>query len=253
MRPLHAALTAFAAAVAASAAAEPPLEPAPPLPEQSVHRGVAVVQCATDATQGTRAHGALLDFGSARPEQEVVLTVAHSLPPTPDAVLRDCVVIGDRGRPYPVTHVWLGDRSRASDWAVLATERRIRGNDVVRLRFDADAAAATLQRLTAERTEVTLLHGAGDARCEMRTTKWLTRPELTAAVYAHSCPSWPGLSGSPMVLDVDGAPLLIGVHMGELAMESESGEPEPLQSLGRGIDASLGAALAEAAGVLERR
>lgn len=239
------------AGLTAGAAGQPPLESAPPLPEQRVERGVAVVQCAAEADRGTRAHGALLDLGVEQPRRDVVLTVAHSLPPTPADVLRDCFVIGERGRLYPVAHVWLGDRSRASDWAVLATEQRLRGNDVVRLRLEPDAA--TLRRAMQERTEVTLLHGAGEARCEIRTTKWLTRPELAAALYAHSCRSWPGLSGSPMVLTAGGAPTLVGFHMGELVMESESGEPEPLQSLGRGVDDALRAALTDAAGVLERR
>src|SRR5690606_5861929 len=194
-------------------------------------------------------------IGAERPARDVVITVAHALPPTPDAVRRDCRVIGERDRRYEIEAVWLGGPARAADWAVLVTARRLDGRAVLRLPVDEDAHA-DVAPLAARRARVRLVHGAGDAGCEIRATKWLTRAELDAAVFAHSCESWAGLSGSPLLSDA-AAETLVGVHMGELVMppgdEPAGGEPEPLLSLGRSFDPALRAALAEAAAVARQR
>lgn len=235
-----------ALALSAAAVAQPK-----PLPEPRVAHGVAAVECSLTEPQALRSHAAIVAAGIDRPAQDLLLTVAHGLPPTLEDTRRDCVVIGEHGERHAIAHAWLGGDDRAGDWALLLTERALRGG-VTRLPIVEPATTDALAALTAARASVQIRHGAADVECELRTTRWLTRAELNAAVYAHSCESWPGLSGAPMVFAGDGPATLIGIHIGQLVLppsEEPSTTPEPpasTRSLGRGIDAALAAALTAA-------
>ena len=237
-------LAALAAAPALAVGAATSTPPRGTGPE----RGVAVVQCLDrDTSTRTRARAAILDLGVADPVRDAVLTAAHGLPPDSETVRRNCTVFADGGRTYRIRAVFLGGQS---DWAVLVTSRRLRGA----------VARLTPVPLTAEEFAALL---RGEAPLELRRllqndhcrahADWLSRTELEAGLFLHSCRSWPGLSGSPLLLDAAGAPALIGIHLGRVRRPIQ-GEGPPLRSIGQRIDATIAAVLPHArALVAERR
>src|SRR5690606_19803734 len=145
---------------------------------------------------------------------------------------------------------WLGDgRTQTHDWAVLLLADRVRGRDVVRLQ-PSPVAPEEIAELVQARTPLEVWYGDGTLSCEMRATKWLTRADLNAGVFAHSCPTWPGLSGSPLVVATPDGERLIGVHLGNITLQQiddPGAEQVAALSLGRGIGPDVAAALEAAA------
>jgi hypothetical protein len=215
------------------------------IPAQSgvgIERGVVLVRCLTP-TQGLFWHsrGAVLDVAGAA---DVLLTTAHGLPAHALAVERDCTVLV-RGKEQTIVAVWNAGGNVVGfehDWAVLVTQR-IDG-DVHRWR-PAYATEEWLREAVARRAPVRLvLRYADGPQSDCRLEPETADPRQ---LLAHSCISYPGMSGSPLVvaLDRETAPVLLGIHIGtQLAWK---GTKLDFVSVGRPLDATIAAAIAAAA------
>jgi hypothetical protein len=207
-----------------------------PAPSGSgIERGVAIVRCATPKQEvfwSSRA--AILDVAATG---DVLLTTAHGLPTDAHAVMRDCRVLV-RGKPQSIVDVWRGgDRaSPEADWAVILTKRI--AEDMQRWRL-ARPTAEWMAGAVAAKAPVRLVlryadSAQSDCRLEPRT------PDLQGLL-AHSCVTYPGTSGSPLVMAIDGQPMLIGIHLGTQVLFD--GRKLDFISVARSIDAEVGAAV----------
>lgn len=102
-----------------------------------LERGVILIRCSTDIEHVVRqSRGSVLDIEQPRAKRDVVLTAAHGLPDSAEAIRRSCWAIGAHGRRYRISAVWRAPANSAdmvSDWAVLLVDGRVRG-EVGRLR-----------------------------------------------------------------------------------------------------------------------
>jgi hypothetical protein len=210
----------------------------PPPSGSGIERGVAIVRCATPEQEvfwSSRA--AILDVAATL---DVLLTTAHGLPLEVEQVLHDCRVLV-RGKPQTIVEVWRGgDRATPeADWAVLLT-RRI-GGHVQRWR----AARPSLEWLVgavAQQAPVRLVLRYADAAqsdCHLEP-----RTLDLQRLIAHSCVTYPGTSGSPLVMAIDGEPTLIGIHLGTQLLFD--GRKLDFVSVARPVDGEVGAAVASA-------
>jgi hypothetical protein len=220
---------------APAAAGEVTALPAPT--GSGIERGVAIVRCATPKQQvfwSSRA--AILDSAAAG---DVLLTTAHGLPPETQAVLRDCRVLV-RGKPQSIVAFWRGGdpTSPEADWAVILT-KRIAG-DVQRWRAAGPSAEWLAAAVAAKAPVRLVLRYADSAQSDCRLEPRIPDSQLIA----HSCVTYPGTSGSPLVMAVDGEPMLIGIHLGSQILFD--GRKLDFVSVARPFDAQVGAAVASA-------
>ncbi|MEO8465017.1 MAG: hypothetical protein ABI640_06720 [Gammaproteobacteria bacterium] len=215
-------------------------------------RGVVQIRCGTNVVNMVRlSRGAMLQLNG-EAKSDLVLAAAHGLPESRDAVLRACRVLGAHGRPYRIANIWRSARSgtdMTDDWAVVLVRGRLAG-DVGRL---------TPARVTGDKwTEIengeasvrVLLRQAelreGDCRLRPSMAPYEYRP-TELLVYACSATSRAaGLSGSPLMIGVEGMPFVIGVHLGWGLQMFDDGRLHAV-SLGRPIDGAIAAAIADAA------
>lgn len=97
------------------------------------------------------------------------------------------------------------------DWAILQTARAL-PSDLPRLR--------PISLETGEWGEVSLLMRSFQTRpCAL-----LDAPEAIEdqRLIFHGCPSRPGLSGAPMVAQIDGESYVVGIHLGDIMMLNEN-------------------------------
>jgi hypothetical protein len=215
----------------------------PPLSGLGLQRGVAVVSCTMPGGFFWVSQSAILDVGGAA-KADVLLTTAHGLPADSQSVKRDCRVLV-RGERHVIAEVWHagGDRvGTEHDWAVLLTQRII--GDVHRWR-PAQAPGEWLASAAARAAPVRLVRryadeSLSDCHLEAKTAD----PRL---LLAHSCISFPGQSGLPLViaLDREPEPVLIGVHIGSLW--SWAGTKLDFTSVARPLDAEISATIEAAA------
>jgi hypothetical protein len=198
--------------------------------------------------------GAVLEL-DADAKRDLVFTTAHGLPESRGAVLDECRVLGVHGQPYRIARVWrsagagLGDI--ADDWAVLLVKGRLEG-EVGRLTAG-KVTADELTHLADGQATVRLLLRQADPRdgdCHLRH---LAAPyeDLPTDLLIYSCgraimAGAPGLSGSPLLVGVEGRPFVIGVHVGWGLQILDDGRFHAV-SLGRPIDGEIAAAIAAAA------
>jgi len=179
------------------------------------------------------------------PDFDVILTAAHGLPRNVELLKEQCVVIDDDGRQYGLRRLWRPvDRGRgmADDWAVVATQRRMRRDQarlavaapIVRERRSLEARAAALR--------LPLMTVTEERDCTLQASG-LTQREVERGLFSHSCRSWYGHSGSPLLAARDGRPVVIGFH---LATRWFYEERRPIK-IGRYVDAAIMAAIAAAA------
>jgi hypothetical protein len=234
-------LSIAALAVVVAAAAWPgELTPLPPAGGAGVERGVALLRCSVPGSAATRmSRATVLQVGAAL-AADVLLTTAHALPPSAVEIERDCRVLV-RGEEYAIGAVWNADNrvpGPEHDWAVVLLDERIEG-DLVRWRAE-EVAPSWLDELVAARAPVRLVLRFADAAqtdCELEA--WTPRRSL-----AHSCVTYPGTSGSPLVVGVDSTAMLIAIHVGsELLFD---GTRFDMVSVARPIDASVLAAIEKA-------
>jgi hypothetical protein len=239
MRPLTVWLTAFAA-LAESAASAGELTELPPAIGAGVERGVALLRCVDPHSELLRQSRAIvLDAGVAH--ADVLLTTAHGLAGSAENAERECLVLA-RGKQHAIEAVWLaGDYASGPehDWAVVLLAKRIEG-DVRRWRA-VEAVTGTLEGLVEGRAPVRLvLRYAGTAQTDCRLERWTAQRLL-----AHTCLTYPGESGSPLVAGMDQTLVLIGVHIG--SQLEWNGTTIDMISVARPLDATIIAAVETAA------
>jgi len=210
----------------------------PPPSGEGVERGVAVVRCTIPHTGLTKtSRGTVLDVGAGA-RTDVLLTTAHGLPADAQAVKRDCRVLA-RGKAHAIKDVWHAGGNLEGpehDWAVLLTER-IAG-EVQRWRA-ARFLPESLAELVSDAAGVRLvLRYAGAVQSDCRLD-----PRATAALtlLAHSCVTYPGISGSPLVIGIGLEPLLIAIHVG--SQLQWNGTELDIVSVARPLDSEIFAAI----------
>ena len=203
------------------------------------------IECATSRGIDMLFRGALIETEKARSSFEVVLTTAHGLPSALADLTAQCAVIGDRGRRYRIEAAWRAPSPNpqiADDWAVLLTAQRMRGAQR-RLPVEQIAAVAR-DRMAADVTAVRLpLLTAGVERECFLSKSGLSPAEEIAGLFGHSCLSWHGHSGSPILARLGGEIRLIGVHLGSRWFFEE----RRLVKLGRFVDEAIVEAIQVAA------
>ena len=208
MRATRGWLTAAAALAVATAASTAERTDLPPPAGAGVERGVAVLQCTAPSGLVTVSRATLLEV-DVDEGAEVLLTAGHGLPSTADEALRNCRILA-RGKAHAIEAVWHAGgyaAGPAHDWAVLLSER-IKG-EPRRWRV-AEAAQSWLGQLVADNARVRLvLRYADAAQSDCRLEAWTAQRLL-----AHTCNAYPGTSGSPLVVGVEGEPVLIAFHIG---------------------------------------
>jgi hypothetical protein len=232
-------LTALAA-LGAAAARSAELTELPPATGTGLERGVALLRCVEPGSELFRqSRAAVLDVGAAA-LADVLLTTSHGLPHSTAAVERHCRVYA-RGKEYDIEAVWQGGHPSAPehDWAVVLLEERIKG-DLRRWRM-ADAAESRLEELVDDKAAVRLvLRYAGATQTDCHLERWTAQHLL-----AHSCVTYPGESGSPLVVGIDHTLLLIGVHIG--SQLEWDGAKLNVVSIARPVDSAVIAAVEAAA------
>jgi hypothetical protein len=220
-----------------------------------VERGVVQIRCSTDAPNVARlTRGAVLEL-DAGAKRDLVFTTAHGLPESRRAVLDGCRVLGAHGQPYRIARVWrsagAGVGDIADDWAVVLVEGRLEG-EVGRLTA-AKVSADELTHLADGQAIVRLLLRQADppdGDCHLRHLA-AGYEDLPTNLLIYSCGSAimagpPGLSGSPLLIGVEGRPFVIGVHVGWGLQILDDGRFHVV-SLGRPINGEIAAVIAAAA------
>jgi hypothetical protein len=243
-------ITAAALVLLTHAGANAALEVTTPVPldGSGVARGVVLVRCPAQAPNTARlSRGTVLDLGRSPSDADVVLTTAHGLLESDEAVRRDCLVYGAHGRPYGIDTVRRasGETGGATDWAVLVLKERLEGH-VGRL-VVAQTSDAALAQLATERTPVRLLLRQApltDGDCRLLP---LEPPYDDAMLYScrRGLSGVPGLSGSPILVGHEGRALVIGIHLGWTLQKLDDGRRH-IVSVGLPIDQRIAAAIAAA-------
>jgi hypothetical protein len=207
--------------------------------------GLVRVQCTSDAGYRQVFRGAVVELdGAAR--FDVILTAGHGLPRDLDIFKEHCAVIDTDGRRFGLRGMWRPEdsgRGMVDDWAVLATYRRMR-RDQPRLAVgvpvvtehrapESSAAALRLPLMTVTEERDCALQDSG-----------LTRREIQRGLFSHSCRSWYGHSGSPILAAADGRAVVIGLHLAKRWFY----EGHRAIKIGRYVDAAIIDAIDAAAG-----
>lgn len=200
---------ACALSMAAAAHADGPVELNAP-PEDgyaSLQDGVALLSCYSPEREAPRSSRAvLLDIpGHERAGFDVLLASRHGV--MDEDQPRSCQIRGLEEDEGAIARIIAPpDRHEVDfvdDWAVLVTERRL-PRDLPRLR-----AAGFVQP---PRGEIAIVARAAEHHpCQL--TEGPDRLAHEALLF-HDCPSRAGLSGTPLVGEIDGEPFVIGVHLG---------------------------------------
>jgi hypothetical protein len=232
-------MTGVLGAVSAGAAEVTAL---PPPSGAGVERGVAVLRCTIPDTELFKTSRAtVLDVGAGT-RTDVLLTTAHGLPPDAQAGKHDCRVLA-RGREYAIEEVWHAGGNLEGpehDWAVILAAR-IPGE--VRRWRPARFAPESLTELVNDAIEVRLvLRYAGAAQSDCR---FEPQGSVALALLAYSCVSYPGTSGSPLVVGIGLEPVLIAIHVG--SQLHWNGMKLDMVSVARSLDAEIAAAIEAAA------
>lgn len=217
-----------------------------------VESGIVLLRCRGDGANLWRiSRGVVLDLDLGESDRDVVLTTAHGLSPRPEAVRRDCRILGARGRTYRIEAAWrdAGDAFATSrDWAVLLVSRRLEG-DVDRL-LPGQMTVGGMLRLAAQEAPVRLLSRNSAARqrdCNLLPIDEATLgASLDGSMMPYSCRGAPGLSGSAILANIEGRPVVIGIHVGWGFTWLDDGRVRAV-SVGHPIDAQIAAALTAAA------
>jgi hypothetical protein len=234
-------LTAATALAAVAAASSAELTELPPPAGAGVERGVAILQCTAPSGLLLVSRATLVDVG-VDVRAEVSLTTGHGLPSTADEVRRNCRILA-RGKAHAIEGVWHAGGYAAGpehDWAVVTSER-IKG-ELRRWRV-AEAAEGWLEQLVTDNASVRLvLRYADAAQSDCRLERWTPQRLL-----AHTCTTYPGTSGSPLVVGVgvEREPVLIGLHVG--SQLEWDGKKLDVVSVARPLDAAVIAAIDAAA------
>ena len=219
---------------------------------RGVERGVVQISCGTDIANVSRiSRGAVLQL-SGDAKRDVVLATAHGLPESFRAVLGACRVLGAHAFPYRIANVWRSEKAgqdMADDWAVLLVQGRLAG-DVGRLTPAKVSGEEWAELADGAATVRVLLRQAdpteGDCRLRQLAVPYEYLPTELLVYFCGATARAAGLSGSPLLIGVEGRPFVIGVHLG-WGLQTLDGARLHAVSLGRPIDGDIAAAIAAAA------
>jgi hypothetical protein len=241
MRARQLGLTAIVV-LAATAAKGAELTELPPPSGAGLERGVATLRCEAPSGLLATSRATVLDVATDG-RGDVWLATAHGLPAAAEDVRRGCHVFA-RGAARSIKHVWRAPAQVADpehDWAVFVTAR-IEG-ELKRWPVTA-ATEGWLDLLVAEHAPVRLvLRYAGATQTDCRLEAWTAQRLL-----AHTCVTYPGTSGSPLVVGIEHEPVVIGVHVG--SQLQWNGKSLDMVSVARPLDAAVIAAVEAAAAVV---
>lgn len=215
-----------------------------------IERGITRILCSQDEpSRWISSRGIILNVGQPELDHDVLLAPAHGLPADSKVVERDCIIAGSHGSTEHIAAVWLAENRNvpgSGDWAVLMTRRRIQG-EISRLsaRF---LPPDTLERLVADETSITLMMQTSSADqddCRMLFEGLQSELHLESGVFFHSCMTWPGVSGAPIVVAIDGAPVVIGFTIAARVRPLRYEGPLYI-GIGRAIDEQIAAAVRRA-------
>jgi hypothetical protein len=178
-----------------------------------------------------------------------VLAPDHGLPSKTRSVLDDCWIPGERGLRYLIVDILRPEDSRvvlAGDWAVLLVDSR-RASPAARLRIG-QVETRVLRDFVADEIPVRQLlsvASSDQANCTLKRDARYVE-EIAVGLFMHSCRSWPGLSGAPMLVEYEGEPIVIGFNIGR-RMKAVGAKGPLFIGIGRAVDAEIAAAINDAA------
>lgn len=214
-----------------------------------IERGVTRLRCPSQhGNAWLRTRAIIVDTGTDA-AREVLLAPAHGLPAGAEAITKRCLVESGLGSTGRIAEVWLPERrdeAGSGDWAVLITRARFRG-EIHRLRVGM-VSAPSLAKLIADEAPISLMmHSlvADQNHCRILGAGLRSRRQSASGVFLHSCRTWPGVSGAPIVARFDGRPVVIGFNSGRLIRPLDHEGPLYL-GVGRVIDAEIASAIRRA-------
>ncbi len=216
-----------------------------------LERGVTRVLCARENSSGfVRTRAIILNVSQSDLAHDVLLAPSHGLPSDLEVIKKDCNVVGASGAAERIVDIWLpedrGDVG-AADWAVLMTGRPIQG-EISRLSAGV-LAPDTLQRLVTDEAAITLMMhsvSADQDDCTMLNVGRQSKLRLQSGLFLHSCQTWAGVSGAPIVAGVNGEPVVIGFNIAS-QLRPQSYEGPLYLGLARVIDEQIASAIKRAA------
>jgi hypothetical protein len=174
--------------------------------------GVVQLVCQDEASgQRYLSRAAVLSLPGFEAHYDILLATRHAV--MDGNVERNCHIRGERLQVGQITRIdtsvltaeEAGDFNL--DWAIIRTHGRLSPR-IPRLRaiaFDGEAPGqVSLLRASVETDPCTVNRGPG--------------PRDEPALIFHDCFSRPGLSGSPLLVELDGEAFVIGIHIGEYIM-----------------------------------
>jgi hypothetical protein len=215
-----------------------------------IERGVARLVCRGHAPRSWhQSRVFVIDTRAARRSGDLLFAASHGLPSDSGRIASDCAVHGVNGPPAAIVDAWRPEppRSLTDDWAILMTAAPLAG-EVGRLRMVV-LEPEMLEALATDTTAIKLLlysdrSGLGD--CSLLGAPWVQGDELGSGIFAHSCRSRRGLSGSPIVVRVAGEPVAIGINLG-YRLRPPQLEGPLFYGIGRAFDAEIAATINRAA------
>lgn len=197
--------------------------------------GLIGLVCVPDGgTVGYRFRGVVIDTGVTNTSHEVILTTAHGFPAAAESVTERCAADGAKDRRYPIRAIWrpaTRARGAVDDWAVVVTGRNVRERIWrQRVRSEPIAEQGQLAELMAP-IRLPLRFLGAERDCVLRAPGW-AGVDLEAGLFSHTCRSWSGHSGSPVLAVDEHGAFVLGIHVGRRWFT------EPYRSLriGRAID-----------------
>ncbi len=177
--------------------------------------GLIVIECVPEGgTVGHRFRGVVVDTGDS--PHEVILTTLHGFPATADVVTERCAVAGVKDRRYPIRAIWRPSfraRGAVDDWAVVVTGRKFR-EQIWRQRVRSEPVALEGQPDDlAAKVRLPLRFLGTERSCALRTPESVG-VDLEAGLFSHTCRSWSGHSGSPVLAVDEHGAFILGIHVG---------------------------------------
>jgi hypothetical protein len=209
-----------------------------PLPGGEI--GLVRVQCTSESGYRQVFRGAVIEIDGG-PRYDVILTAGHGLPRDLETVKEYCAVIDANGRRHPLRGMWRPEdsgRGMVDDWAVLATYRRMRRSQPrlpVATPFVVEDSDTSLR--------LPLMTLAEERDCEL-LNEGLRAREIERGLFSHSCRSWYGHSGSPILAAANGRAVVIGLHLAKRWFYEE----HRTVKIGRYVDTEIIDAIDAAAG-----
>jgi len=203
------------------------------LPEEAAGR-VAVI-CPADAISRYISRGIAIDHGGDT-RFDLILAARHAAGDVASPDFTACSVRGTGGVLQPVIAARMAPvyGGQSDDWVVLRTRAAL-PDELIRI------GLASWETGVAVMPAIALLATNPRFDCAIQTSQDFTT--RTEALFAHDCPSRPGLSGAPIVIMVEGELTAIGFHIGQLT-ELDGGGSRRI-GIGRRIDAEITQAIVD--------